>query len=69
MKHLILLRGGGDLASGVALRLHRVGFQIVITELEKPLAVRRTVSFSEAIIIMTTSFVGRLTPRHASNFV
>ena len=42
MKPLILLRGGGDLASGVALRLHRAGFQIVITELEKPLAVRRT---------------------------
>ena len=49
MKPLIVLRGGGDLASGVALRLHRVGFQIVIIELEKPLAVRRTVSFSEAI--------------------
>ena len=49
MKPLILLRGGGDLASGVALRLHRVGFQIVIIELEKPLAVRRMVSFSEAI--------------------
>ena len=49
MKPLILLRGGGDLASGVALRLHRAGFQILIIELEKPLAVRRTVSFSEAI--------------------
>jgi xanthine dehydrogenase accessory factor len=49
MKPLILLRGGGDLASGIALRLHRIGFQIVIIELEKPLAVRRAVSFSEAI--------------------
>lgn len=49
MKPLILLRGGGDLASGIAIRLHRIGFQIVIIELEKPLAVRRTVSFSEAI--------------------
>ena len=49
MKPLIVLRGGGDLASGVALRLHRVGFQIIIIELEKPLAVRRTVSFSEAV--------------------
>ena len=48
MTNLIVLRGGGDLASGVALRLHRTGFQIVILELEKPLAVRRTVSFSEA---------------------
>ncbi len=46
---LVLLRGGGDLASGVALRLHHAGFRIVITELAQPLAVRRLVSFSEAI--------------------
>jgi len=49
MTHLIVLRGGGDLASGIALRLHHTGFQVVILELEKPLAVRRTVSFSEAV--------------------
>ncbi len=46
---LILLRGGGDLASGVALRLHRAGLKLVITELAQPLAVRRTVSFAEAV--------------------
>ena len=46
---LVLLRGGGDLASGVALRLYRAGIKLVITELEQPLAVRRTVSFGEAI--------------------
>jgi xanthine dehydrogenase accessory factor len=46
---LILLRGGGDLASGVALRLHRAGIQVVITELAQPLAVRRAVSFAEAV--------------------
>ncbi len=49
MNPLIVLRGGGDLASGVALRLYRTGFQVVILELETPLAVRRTVSFSEAV--------------------
>lgn len=49
MKPLIIIRGGGDLASGIALRLHHVGFQIAILELDKPLAVRRTVSFSEAV--------------------
>jgi xanthine dehydrogenase accessory factor len=48
-KALVLLRGGGDLATGVALRLHRAGIKLVITELAQPLAVRRTVSFSEAI--------------------
>lgn len=46
---LILLRGGGDLASGVALRLHRAGLRLVISELEQPLAVRRAVSFAEAV--------------------
>ena len=46
---LVLLRGGGDLASGVALRLHRAGIKVVISELAQPLAVRRTVSFAEAI--------------------
>ena len=48
-KALVLLRGGGDLASGVAVRLHRAGIKVVITELPEPLAVRRTVSFSEAV--------------------
>lgn len=46
---LVLLRGGGDLASGVALRLHRAGLKVVVTELAQPLAVRRAVSFGEAI--------------------
>ncbi len=46
---IVLIRGGGDLASGVALRLHHSGFKVVITELAKPLAVRRLASFSEAI--------------------
>jgi xanthine dehydrogenase accessory factor len=51
MRHAnsILLRGGGDLASGVALRLQRAGLRLVITELAQPLAVRRTVSFAEAV--------------------
>jgi xanthine dehydrogenase accessory factor len=49
MSGLILVRGGGDLASGVALRLVRSGFKVVISELSQPLAVRRTVSFAEAV--------------------
>jgi xanthine dehydrogenase accessory factor len=46
---IVLLRGGGDLASGVAIRLHRVGIKVVIAELAQPMAVRRTVSFCEAV--------------------
>jgi len=45
----ILIRGGGDLASGVALRLYRSGLKVLISELPQPLAVRRTVSFAEAV--------------------
>jgi len=46
---IVLIRGGGDLASGVALRLFRAGIQVLITELPEPLAVRRAVSFSQAV--------------------
>ena len=46
---LVLIRGGGDLASGVAYRLLRSGMRVVITELPQPLAIRRSVSFAEAV--------------------
>jgi xanthine dehydrogenase accessory factor len=49
MSALVLIRGGGDLASGVALRLHHARFKVLISELSQPLAVRRTVSFAEAV--------------------
>ncbi|MFP3853843.1 MAG: selenium-dependent molybdenum cofactor biosynthesis protein YqeB [Anaerolineales bacterium] len=45
----VLLRGGGDLATGVAARLHRAGFSVLVTEIEQPLAVRRLVSLAEAV--------------------
>src|SRR3990172_8197164 len=46
---LVLIRGGGDLATGVAARLWRSGFWVVITEIEQPLAVRRLVALAEAV--------------------
>lgn len=49
MNVLVLIRGAGDLASGVAIRLRRSGFSVIMTELHQPLVVRRTVSFAEAI--------------------
>lgn len=49
MPALVLIRGAGDLASGVAVRLHRAGLRVVMTELARPRAVRRTVAFAEAI--------------------
>ncbi|MEA4964410.1 MAG: selenium-dependent molybdenum cofactor biosynthesis protein YqeB [Oscillospiraceae bacterium] len=47
---LVLIRGAGDIASGVALRLYRSGCGIVMTDLPKPTAIRRTVCFSQAIL-------------------
>jgi hypothetical protein len=46
---LILLKGAGDLGTGVAWRLHKAGFPVVITELAQPLVVRRTVAFASAV--------------------
>jgi len=46
---LTMIRGGGDLASGIAIRLVRSGLRVVITELPQPLVVRRLVSFAEAV--------------------
>ncbi len=49
MGKLVLVRGGGDLATGAVIRLVRAGFQVVVSELEQPLAVRRSVSFAETV--------------------
>jgi xanthine dehydrogenase accessory factor len=49
MAVFVLIRGGGDLASGVAWRLFRAGLRLIITELPQPLVVRRSVSFAEAV--------------------
>lgn len=46
---LILIRGAGDIASGIAIRLHRSGLRVVMTDVTRPTAIRRTVSFSGAI--------------------
>jgi xanthine dehydrogenase accessory factor len=46
---LTVIRGGGDLASGIAVRLHRSGIRVVIVEIQQPLTVRRLASFAEAV--------------------
>lgn len=46
---LVIVRGGGDIASGIIHRLYKSGFKILVLEIEKPLSIRREVSFSEAI--------------------
>ena len=46
---LVVIRGGGDLATGAAARLHRAGFAVILTELLRPLVLRRTVALAEAV--------------------
>ena len=45
----IIVRGGGDLASGVIHRLHQCGYRVLVLECEKPSAIRRKVAFCEAV--------------------
>ncbi|MCI9332179.1 MAG: EF2563 family selenium-dependent molybdenum hydroxylase system protein [Oscillibacter sp.] len=47
---LAVIRGAGDIATGVALRLWRAGIRVVMTDLPQPTAIRRTVSFSQAVV-------------------
>lgn len=46
---LVVVRGGGDLGSGVAYRLHQAGFPVVVTDVARPTVVRRAVAFGTAI--------------------
>jgi xanthine dehydrogenase accessory factor len=59
---LVVLRGGGDLATGVAYRLHKAGFPLVVLELARPLVVRRRVALATAVledIVRIEGLVGR----------
>ncbi len=55
---MILIRGAGDMASGIAVRLYRCGFTLAMTDLERPTSIRRTVCFSEAILRGTCTVEG-----------
>lgn len=55
---LVVIRGAGDIASGIALRLHRAGMRIVMCDLPVPTSIRRTVCFSEAIRLGETMVEG-----------
>lgn len=46
---LCIVRGGGDLATGVVHRLHHAGFPVIVLELDQPRVVRRLVSVAQAI--------------------
>ena len=49
MKDLIIVRGGGDLATGTIYKLKKSGFPVLILEVSEPSAIRRNVAFCEAV--------------------
>ena len=49
MKNLIVVRGGGDIATGTIHRLHNAGYRVLVLETAQPSAIRREVAFSEAV--------------------
>jgi xanthine dehydrogenase accessory factor len=52
---LIVVKGAGDMATGVALRLHRAGLRLLLTEIAAPTVVRRSVAFAEAVFAGETA--------------
>lgn len=49
MKNLVIVRGGGDIATGTIYKLYKCGFKVLVLEVENPSAIRRNVAFSEAV--------------------
>lgn len=58
MKNLIIVRGGGDLATGTIYKLYQCGFPVLILEDTQPSAIRRNVAFSEAVYQKTQTVEG-----------
>lgn len=46
---MIIVRGGGDLATGTIYKLHQCGYDVLILETDRPTAIRRKVAFCEAV--------------------
>ena len=49
MEDLVIVRGGGDIATGTIYKLVKSGFHVLILEIAHPSAIRRNVAFSEAV--------------------
>jgi len=48
--HLVVVRGGGDLGTGVVFRLRRAGFPVIVLEIPQPMAIRRSVAVASAVL-------------------
>lgn len=63
---IVVIRGAGDLATGIAIRLVRSKIKVIMTDLAKPLAIRRSVAFCEANRLGEIT-VEDVTAKHAKN--
>ena len=57
-KQLVIVRGGGDIATGTIHRLYRCGYPVLVLESGYPSAIRRCVAFSEAVYDGTSEVEG-----------
>lgn len=55
---IVLIKGGGEVASGIAHRLHRSHFRVCLTEIANPLAVSRGTAFSETVFDGVKTIMG-----------
>lgn len=49
MENLVIVRGGGDIATGTIYKLYQCGFRVLVLEIANPSAIRRNVAFSEVV--------------------
>jgi len=63
---IVIIRGGGDLASGTIQKLHRSGFRVLVLEVAQPTSIRRDVSFSESIYQGEVQIEG-ITAKHVNS--
>jgi len=66
ISNLIIVRGGGDLATGTIHKLYRCGFPVLVLETDAPSAIRRNVAFCEAVYTGTQT-VENITCTRAEN--
>ncbi len=64
MEQTVVIKGGGDMGSGVAWRLRRCGFPVVVLEKARPTVIRRAVAFAAAVYEGTVTVEG-VTARRA----
>lgn len=58
MNDIVVVRGAGDIATGIAHKLFRCGYKVILTEVERPLVVRRFVAFANAVLQGCTEVEG-----------